>query len=203
MLSPGAGEALAPGAVVEVRWTSLCDVASQSGGKRGVDEAEVVLSLDGGRSYPIRVTPELRPCATRFLWTVPALPTVHARLALRSGFEERDETETLQILSAEFRILRDPDGRVEQLRRHVGEWWIAPPPAVLTAEDFLERTMSPANGQISVPVASLEAAIPTTFSLTLRPSRALALIPVAHRTSGFPESPSWTRPAGASTPLRL
>lgn len=186
-----------------VRWTSLCDVASKFGGKRKIDEAEIVLSLDGGRSYPIRVTPELRPCATRFLWTVPALPTVHARLALRSGFEERDETETLRILSAEFRILRDPDGRVEQLRRHVNEWWIPPTPAVLTAEDLLEGTMSPANTQISVPVASVEAAIPTTFSLTLRPSRAAALSPVAHRASGFPDSPSRTRSAGASTPLRL
>lgn len=203
MMSPGAGEALAPGAVVEVRWASLCDVAAGSGEKREFDEAEVVLSLDGGRTFPIRVTPELRPCTTRFLWTVPALPTVHARLALRAGSEERDATEKLEILSGEFRILSDPDGRVEKLRRHVGEWWIPPPPAALTAEDLLERSMSPANGQIAAPVTSFDAAIPTTPSSTFRPSRAAAFGLVAVSASGFTPSSFPARPTGSSTPLRL
>lgn len=203
MISPGAGEALAPGAVVEVRWASLCDVAARSGEKREIDEAEVVLSLDGGRTFPIRVTPELSPCTTRFLWTVPALPTVHARLALRSGSEERDATESLEILSGEFRILSDPDGRVEKLRRHVNEWWIPPPPAALSAEDLLERSMSPVNGQIAAPVTSFDAAIPTTPLSTLRPSRAAAFGLVAVSASGFPDTSSPTRPTGSSTPLRL
>ena len=185
MIAPGAGEALAPGAVVEVRWASLCD-AARAGEKREIDEAEVVLSLDGGRTFPIRVTPELRPCATRFLWTVPALPTVHARLALRAGSEQRDATETLEILSGEFRILSDPDGRVEKLRRHVNEWWIPPPPAALTAEDLLDRSMSPANGRMSAPVSSFDAAVPSTSSSTFRPSRAAAFGLVAVSASGSP-----------------
>lgn len=203
MISPGAGEALAPGAVVEVRWASLCDVRPQSGTRREIDEAEVVLSLDGGRTFPIRVTPELRPCTTRFLWTVPALPTVHARLALRAGSDERDATESLEILSGEFRILSDPDGRVEKLRRHVNEWWIPPPPAALTAEDLLGRSMSPANGQISAPVASFDAAMPTTSLSTLRPTRgaAFGLAAVSASESSVTSSP--TRPTGSSTPLRL
>ncbi len=202
MISPGAGEALAPGAVVEVRWPSLCDVASRSGTTREVDEAEVVLSLDGGRTFPIRVTPELRPCTARFLWTVPALPTVHARLAVRAGSEQRDEAEGLEILGAEFRILQDPDGRVEKLRRHVNEWWIPPPPSMLSAEDLLDRSMSPASGQISAPAASLEAA-PTTDSPTLRPSRAAGLGLASHKESGIPGSLPQSRPTGSSTPLRL
>ena len=202
MISPGAGEALAPGAVVEVRWASLCDVA-RGGEKSEIDEAEVVLSLDGGRTFPIRVTPELHPCSTRFLWTVPALPTVHARLALRAGSEQRDATETLEILSGEFRILSDPDGRVEKLRRHVNEWWIPPPPAALTAEDLLGRSMSPANGRVSAPVSSFDAAVPSTSSSTFRPSRAAAfgLVAVSASGSSVPSFP--TRPSGSSTPLRL
>lgn len=203
MISPGAGESLAPGAVIEVRWASLCDVQSQSGTGREIDEAEVVLSLDGGRTFPIRVTPELRPCTTRFLWTVPALPTVHARLALRAGSEERDATETLKILSGEFRILSDPDGRVEKLRRHVNEWWIPPPPAALSAEDLLGRSMSPANGQIAAPVTSFEAAIPTTSLSIFRPSRAAAFGLVAVSTSGSSVTSSPARPTASSTPLRL
>ena len=203
MISPGSGEALAPGAVVEVRWASLCDAMARPGEKREIDEAEVVLSLDGGRTFPIRVTPELRPCATRFLWTVPALPTVHARLALRAGSEERDATETLEILSGEFRILADPDGRVEKLRRHVNEWWIPPPPVALTAEDLLDRMMSPANGQIAAPVTSFDAALPTTPLSTFRPSRRAAFGLVAVSASGFTDTSSPTRPTGSSTPLRL
>jgi hypothetical protein len=202
MTSPGAGEGLAPGAVVEVRWASLCDVA-RGGEKREIDEAEVVLSLDGGRTFPIRVTPELRPCTTRFLWTVPALPTVHARLALRAGSEERDATETLEILSGEFQILSDPDGRVEKLRRHVNEWWIPPPPSALTAEDLLDRSMSPANGRMSAPVASFDAAVSSTSSSTFRPSRAMAFGLVAVSASGSSVASFATRPAGSSTPLRL
>ena len=202
MISPGAGEALAPGAVVEVRWASLCDVA-RGGEKREIDEAEVVLSLDGGRTFPIRVTPELRPCTTRFLWTVPALPTIHARLALRAGSEQRDATESLEILSGEFRILSDPDGRVEKLRRHVDEWWIPPPPAALTAEDLLGRSMSPANGRMAAPVSSFDAAVPSTSSSTFRPARAAALGLVAVSSSGSSVPSFPTRPTGSSTPLRL
>jgi hypothetical protein len=203
MVSPGAGEALAPGAVIEVRWASLCDVKSLSGTKREIDEAEVVLSLDGGRTFPIRVTPELSPCATHFLWTVPALPTVHARLAVRAGSEERDATETLEILSGDFRILQDPDGRVEKLRRHVNEWWIAPPPVALSAEDLLERTMCPASGQIATPVSSFDAAIPTSPSPSLRPSRAPVFALVA-QSAGEPSDISVpSRPTGSSNPLRL
>src|SRR5512147_730734 len=57
-LSPARGEALAPGSIVEVRWASAC--ASAPEGR--ADEAEVVLSLDGGLTFPIRVSNELHPC---------------------------------------------------------------------------------------------------------------------------------------------
>ncbi len=173
-LTPGSGEALAPGTIVEVRWPSLCAPHSGLGEGRELDEAEIVLSLDGGRTFPIRVTPELSPCAGRFLWKVPALATTHARLALRTGADERSETESIGTLSAEFRILADPDGRVEQLRRRVAEWWTPADPGWLGAEDFLEKTMGAGRGEISLPNGLPEAVAPTPFAGAVRPEHAVS-----------------------------
>ena len=72
--SPSRGEILAPGSILEVRWTAACDGATErEDGRdrvererepmREVDEAELVLSLDGGLTFPIRVSTELSPCA--------------------------------------------------------------------------------------------------------------------------------------------
>jgi hypothetical protein len=198
-LSPGSGEALAPGSIVEVRWTSLCDAPQD----RAVDEAEIVLSLDGGKTFPIRVTPELRPCASRFLWTVPALASAHVRLALRAGVEERDQDESIEVVSADFRILADPDGRVEQLRRRVAEWWTPSSPAVLSAEDLLERTMSPARPEIGLPGAFADAAIlpPSSNALRLEPAAASPVF--ARLESAGPVRFAPARVSGAPTPLRL
>ena len=135
-LSPGAGEALAPGSIVEVRWTPVRDT-----GLRGVDEVELVLSLDGGTTFPIRVTPDMKPGASRFLWKVPALPTSHARLALRAGEDERDATETVEIVSRDFRILPEPDGRVAELKRRAAEWFVPFEPGTPSAEDLLEPAL--------------------------------------------------------------
>src|SRR5262249_53176639 len=62
-VSPSAGEALSPGAIVEVSWEPICRVA----GTPQIDEAEIVLSLDGGRTFPMRVSPELKPCTSKYL----------------------------------------------------------------------------------------------------------------------------------------
>ncbi len=197
--APQSGESLAPGSIVEVRWTPLCDRLPA----REIDEAEIVLSLDGGRTFPVRVTPELKPCSAAFLWKVPALPAAHARLALRAGEEERDADERIEILSADFRILPDPDGRVEQLRRRAAEWWTPSAPAMLSAEDLLENTMSPAGREIVPPGTRSEAAVfptsPNALRIELAPT---AVAPV--RLAGRPISRlAAARSAGAPTPLRL
>lgn len=198
-LSPGSGEALAPGSIVEVRWTSLCESAPG----REIDEAELVLSLDGGKTFPIRVTPELRPCTSRFLWKVPALASEHVRLAVRAGAEERDAEERIEVVSADFRILPDPDGRVEQLRRRVAEWWTPAAPAVLSAEDLLDRTMSPARPEIGQPGRLAEAAIPPSYPNAIRLERAAAHTVSARLEAANRVSLAPARVAGAPTPLRL
>jgi hypothetical protein len=197
--APAPGESLAPGSIVEVRWASLCGDLRH----RGLDEAEIVLSLDGGRTFPIRVTPELSPCSTRFLWTVPSLPAAHARLAVRAGDDERDASETLEIVSADFRILPDPDGRVEQLRRRAAEWWTPSAPPAATAEDLLEHSMSPVHPMIATPFALPEASMAPEGPSGVRPEpAALAAMPVPD-ASPARQRPTTSRIAGASTPLRL
>ena len=82
---------------------------------------ELVLSLDGGRSFPLRVTREVSPAEDSVLWRVPRLPSEHARIALRAGRGEKRESETIRTVSAEFTILADRDDSLEQLCRVRGE----------------------------------------------------------------------------------
>ena len=198
--APSGGESLAPGSVVEVRWTSPCDDLR----RRDLDEAELVLSLDGGRTFPVRVTPELKSCAARFLWTVPALPAAHARLALRAGDEERDASESLVAVSADFRILPDPDGRVERLRRHAAEWWTPSPLPVATAEDLLDRSFAPARQRVGAPFTLPDAFAPSSGATAAGLERAASPIPHSTPQLLVARDRSFVaRSAGAPTPLRL
>ena len=197
-LSPGRGESLAPGSIVEVRWASAC--TSTPGGR--ADEAEVVLSLDGGLTYPIRVSNELHPCATRYLWRVPALATGRARLALRTGSEGLLRTERLRAVSGDFRILSDVDGRVQELYRRADEWWTPPEATALTVEDLFGGAMSSSAGRILVPFVATEIAAapaPATGREIGRPAAGLA-----HAAGSTPRATSVLsfRPAAAA-PLRL
>ena len=195
MQAPAAGESLAPGSVVEVRWGSLCAAGMKA------DEAELVLSLDGGATFPIRVSHELSPCETRYLWRVPVLATGRARLGVRMGHEGFGETEKIALVGGEFRILSDLDGRVQQLYRRVAEWW-TPAPAVLTAQDLLDRTLSPSRGHISRIDDSADAAAPPetpVFGAALAASGfTVQFAPRAPRVA-----PASSRSSSAPTPLRL
>jgi hypothetical protein len=68
-----------------------------------VEEFEVVLSVDGGARYTIRVTPELERYRDHFTWKVPAIDAAHARLSVRYG-DESDER--LGAPTSEFAIVR-------------------------------------------------------------------------------------------------
>ena len=200
MLSPGAGESLAPGSIVEVRWASLCGLDSPSA-LGHLDEAELVLSLDGGATFPVRVSQELSPCDTRFLWRVPVLATGRARLGIRMGREGIGATETIAVISAEFRILPDLDGRVQALYRRAAEWW-TPEPAILTAEDLLDRALSPARGQISKTGPPLDAAAPPERFVVESTSHAVAYVTRTH-TEAPEAAPAVSRLSSTAIPLRL
>jgi len=95
---PAAGDVAASGVLHEARWSAPC------GADTDADEMELLLSLDGGHTFPIRLTAELAPCTTHFRWRVPNVSTERARLAVRQGREGRAEAEEIAILSPEFRI---------------------------------------------------------------------------------------------------
>lgn len=91
LLAPQDGAELAAGSTAVVQWDEA---------PAGAEEWEAFLSLDGGRTYPLRVTPHLDLSIRRFAFQVPPLPTRSARVLLRFGDERREvEVETPQRFS--------------------------------------------------------------------------------------------------------
>lgn len=79
-------ETLTGGTLAPLEWRETRDFALFG----PVEEWEAFLSLDGGRSYPMRVTPHLDVDLHRFLWRVPEVASNDARLLLRFGDEKRE-----------------------------------------------------------------------------------------------------------------
>jgi len=75
------GPEVAAGQVVELSWSDV---------PAGIEELEILLSLDDGRTYGVRVSPELDGRERRYRWRVPNLPAAHARLRLRLGSEHAE-----------------------------------------------------------------------------------------------------------------
>jgi len=86
LLSPVEATPLVAGGSATLAWEPLAGFAEL----RDVEEWEAFLSLDGGASYPIRLTPHLDADVRRVSWRVPAVATDDARLLLRFGDERRE-----------------------------------------------------------------------------------------------------------------
>src|SRR5215471_12603274 len=82
LISPKPGQVLVPGQQVKVEWK-----ASLPNVELSWCELELYLSVDGGASFPYRITPQLDPRAAFFYWTVPDMPTATAVLDIRFGCE--------------------------------------------------------------------------------------------------------------------
>lgn len=82
LISPTAGQVLYPGQKIRVEWKSVLPPINLEG-----CEAEVWLSLDGGSTFPMCITPIMDPKAQYFYWTVPNFPTKTAVLDIRFGCE--------------------------------------------------------------------------------------------------------------------
>ena len=93
-----------------------------------VEELEIVLSLDGGGCYHVRVSPELEAREAEYRWRVPDLPTARARLMLRVGGEAGERA---GAFSREFRIVHVKGAPRPELGFHEGQFWtgIEPPAA--------------------------------------------------------------------------
>jgi hypothetical protein len=89
LLAPEEGAELAAGHLATVEWEGAPPPRAE--------EWEAFLSVDGGRTYPLRITPHLNLSIRRFSFRVPDLPTRSARVLLRFGDERREvEVETPQ-----------------------------------------------------------------------------------------------------------
>ena len=82
LISPRAGQVLYPGQKVKVEWTSVLPNIDLT-----ACEMEIFLSLDGGRTFPMVITPLLDPRTRFFYWSVPNTPTTAAVLDIRFGCE--------------------------------------------------------------------------------------------------------------------
>ena len=82
LISPTTGQVLYPGQKVRVEWRSMLPPINL-----GACEMEVWLSLDGGRTFTMLISPWMDPKAQYFYWTVPNMPTNAAVLDIRFGCE--------------------------------------------------------------------------------------------------------------------
>jgi len=117
MLAPAAGAIVRAGEIVEIRWADVPEPSR---------ELELLLSLDDGGDFPVRLTDELRSGTCSYTWQVPNLPTAHARILVRF---ENDGREDEGEAGPAFTILADPAYPVETVRFHRGELWLGSGPA--------------------------------------------------------------------------
>lgn len=111
LLSPADAAELTAGSFATIEWEGL-DLPP------GAHEWEAFLSLDGGLTWPLRITPHLDLSIRRFRFRVPGFPTRNARLLLRFGDEKREvgmEAPQRFAISGDLRAWSPPPGRV--LRR--------------------------------------------------------------------------------------
>ncbi len=108
------GGSLFAGQRVTVTWDGLPE---------GVREVELLLSLDGGRRFPVRLTESFDPAPGAFSWLVPSLPASAARLRLRYGRAGREEEDAEP--SAPFGIYVPPSSPAARPERREEEWWVA------------------------------------------------------------------------------
>ena len=85
LISPRVGQVLHPGQKIRVEWRSALPNIDL-----GACEMEVWLSVDGGRTFTMWISPWLNPKAQYFDWTVPNMPTNAAVIDIRFGCEPGD-----------------------------------------------------------------------------------------------------------------
>jgi hypothetical protein len=83
LISPTVGQVLHPGQQIRVEWKTVLPNIYM-----GNCETEVWLSVDGGRTFTMWISPWLSPKATYFDWTVPNMPTNAAVMEVRFGCEQ-------------------------------------------------------------------------------------------------------------------
>jgi hypothetical protein len=94
LILPGS-HAVLPGQVIVLEWTAA----------EHVQELEILLSLDGGRTYPRWISPQLRPQDRRFVWRVPLGlgPSVRMRIRFNRDGREIEGAPSAPLAIADLR----------------------------------------------------------------------------------------------------
>lgn len=114
IVSPRAGDALVAGGKMRVEWRADDALA--------FEEWEAFLSLDGGATWPLRLTPHLDRRLRRVEVDLPEVPTRDARLLLRFG----DEREERELELAARLTITEPASRLALERRAPVRYAAAP-----------------------------------------------------------------------------
>lgn len=175
LASPAAESVVLPGDTAEI---------AIAGAPRGADEWEAFLSVDGGRTYPLRVTPHLPIDERSFAWTVPALPPGRVRVKARFGVRG---VEHEFFLDESFTIGTGPSGTLVAPERDA----IGFAPAA--GEEGTVAWVDRANGRarLVVPIPERGVASGARWS-----AAAPATLPAPRRNALFaPDPPIAARPA--------
>ncbi len=182
--SPEAGNRLVAGTTVDVAWTLPTS-------SWAVEEMELVLTFDGGQTFPLRVTGELEGRSSHVPWRVPNVMSAEVRLALRAGLEGHEQ---ILFLSPVFTILADALAPVDSMVEVESELWtrealeerqVPPLPPVGALQPARERILA------GIPAdASLESSDPHLFLAPARPVTVLrtSLSPHPISSDRAPES---------------
>lgn len=179
--------------------------------ERRFDEFEVLLSLDGGRTYPVRLTRDLPASTGRVSVSIPALVAREARLLVRAGGDDAEDggrAERDVWTSDVFRIEADEvvlPARDEGLLARRGEsvrveWWPEPPPSLRQALGLSETSAERGPGEMKAGRARRLRALFRTEPGLPGPRQAGA-DPLARREP--PRGAGEARPVDVSSPLEF
>ena len=195
LISPQPAVPLAGGSTAVLEWVAL------PGWERlpASEEWEAFLSLDGGRSYTVRITPHLDRDLRRIGWTVPDLPARDARLLLRFGDERR---ETVVGLPQRFTIMADLAGAAGRPERAAfaparGEAARPGEPGVVAWVEGSRRGTG--RRQVAADPAALGRGSPQP-ELSSRPAPPAVLAPAGARVEAPRGARSRAGPAAAAAP---
>jgi hypothetical protein len=174
---------VAAGSILELRWSRPAD---------GVEEVEVLLSVDGGHTYPIRVTPSLGSGEVAWRWRLPDVPCAEARLRVRALV---GGLETPGPPTPPFRITASADASPGSDFLVEGFWWRgggaprgAGASALLPPEPVFSDGAAAVDEATSMPDAgsAAPAGTRTPSAAGITPARIPASIPVVPPTRSLP-----------------
>jgi len=150
LVSPAPGTSVAPGRAARIEI---------GGAPSGAEEWEAFVSVDGGRTYPLRATPHLPISEPAFDWVVPALAPGALRVKVRFGVAGAEKesllAESFSIGTGASGTVVAPDPRTIELPAAGEEGTVA----WVDRSDGSVRLVVPVAGRGIVPAAAWTARV--------------------------------------------